>query len=112
MVRSTHYLKIIEEENLVENARVMGERFSEQLHRLAADEPLITAVRGRGLLHAFCLPDAEIRNRFWKGCFEVGLLTVRCGEKSIRLRPVLDVKPEVVDEVMDLMREELRRIKA
>jgi len=112
MVRSTHYLKIIEEENLVENARLMGEKFSEAIHKLAADEPLITAVRGSGLLQAFSLPDAETRNQFWKGCYEVGLLTVRCGERSIRLRPVLDVKPEVVDEVMDLMREQLRRTKA
>ena len=34
MVRSTHFLQIIEQENLVENARVMGERFLRRCTRL------------------------------------------------------------------------------
>ena len=112
MVRSTHYLNIIERENLVENARVVGEQFLEGLQRLAADEPMITAVRGRGLLLAFCMADGETRDRFWKGCFDVGLLVLRCGQRSIRLRPVLDTKPAVVEEALEMMREEMRRLKA
>ncbi|MCG8407949.1 MAG: L-lysine 6-transaminase [Phycisphaerales bacterium] len=113
MVRSTHCLNIIEQEQLVENARAMGEQFLDQLHGLAAEAPdLIQAVRGRGLLLAFSLPDAETRDRFWRGCYEVGLLTLRCGEKSIRLRPVLDVKTDIIEEAVALMRKEIRRIKA
>jgi L-lysine 6-transaminase len=110
MVRSTHYLTIIEREGLVENARVMGERFLAQLHNLAAEEPIITGVRGRGLMLAFSLPTTEVRNAFWKACWDAGLLVIRCGERSIRLRPVLDVKPEVIGEVIAKMREALRRI--
>lgn len=112
MVRSTHYLNIIEQEDLVENARTTGEYFLRQLHKLHDEEPMIEAVRGKGLLCAFSLKDKTFRDQFWKGCFEVGLLAVRCGERSIRFRPVLDTKPEMVDEVMRLMREEIRRIKA
>ena len=110
MVRSTHYLTIIEKERLVENAKAMGERFLQQLQNLQAEESIISAVRGRGLLMAFDLPDTETRNKFWKGCFELGLLTLRSGERSIRLRPVLDVKTDVIDESIAIMRDQVRRL--
>lgn len=110
MVRSTHYLNIIEQERLVDNAREMGERFLIQLRGLEAETSKISAVRGRGLLLAFDLPDTETRNAFWKGCFALGLLTLRSGERSIRLRPVLDVRPEIIDESIAIMRDQLRRL--
>lgn len=103
-VRSTHYLRVIEEEKLVENARVKGEIFKAGLESLAKKYPnTINAVRGRGLLLAFTLPNREKRDQFWKGAYELGLLVVRCGEQSIRLRPVLDVKDEVIEEALQLM---------
>ena len=104
MVRSTHYLRIIEEEQLVENAAKVGAYFLERLRDLQREEPAISAARGRGLLVAFDLPDTETREEFWKGFFDFGVLTLRCGENSIRFRPALDVTAEVVDEAMELMR--------
>lgn len=111
MVRAIHCLAVIEQERLVENAGEMGERLLDQLREWAADEPLITAARGRGLLLAFDLPDTATRDKMWKACYEVGLMVNRCGGKSIRLRPVLDVKPEAIDEAALLLREAIRRIK-
>jgi L-lysine 6-transaminase len=102
-VRSTHYLKIIEAENLVENARVKGNLFLAELERLARQHAALTAVRGRGLMLAFDLPNAERRDEFWKGAYELGLLVVRNGERSIRLRPVLDIGPEVIHEAVTIM---------
>jgi L-lysine 6-transaminase len=67
-------------------------------------------VRGRGLLLAFTLPTRQMRDQFWKGAYELGLLVVRCGEKSIRLRPVLDVKDEIIEEALRLMDGECRRL--
>jgi L-lysine 6-transaminase len=104
MVRSTHYLQIIEKEHLVENAAKVGAYFLDKLRQLQSDEPIISAARGRGLLLAFDLPDAETREDFWKGLFDVGVLTLRCGENSIRFRPTLDTTADVVDEAMELMR--------
>lgn len=109
MVRSTHFLQITEQEDLVENAREMGDRFLSELKKLAAENPAITAVRGLGLLLAFDLPSAESRNKFWRNCFAGGLLVLRSGERSIRLRPVLDVRPEIIDESIRLMREALKQ---
>ena len=110
-VRSTHYLHVIEEEKLVENARIKGDIFKAGLEALAKKYPnTISAVRGRGLLLAFTLSSREMRDQFWKGAYELGLLVVRCGEKSIRLRPVLDVKDEVIEESLRLMDGECKRL--
>jgi len=111
MVRSIHTLTVIEEERLVENAREMGGRFLDLLREWAADEPLVSAARGRGLLLAFDLPDTATRDKMWKACYEVGVMVNRCGGKTIRLRPVLDVKADVIDEAMGLLREAVGRIR-
>jgi L-lysine 6-transaminase len=104
MIRSTHFLRIIEEENLVENARLIGERFLKALQQLQSEQPIVTAVRGRGLFIAFDLPDPKTRDEFWKGLFDRGLLVLKSGDRSIRFRPALDITTEVVDEAMDLLR--------
>jgi len=111
MVRSTHYMHIIEEEFLVENAAKVGTYFLDQLRDLQRYEPMITAVRGRGLFLAFDLPDGRTRERFWKGLFDLGVLTLRSGERSLRFRPALDITAEVVDEAMGLMRQYCRKRK-
>jgi L-lysine 6-transaminase len=111
MVRSTHYMHIIEEEFLVENAAKVGAHFLDQLRDLQRYEPMISAVRGRGLLLAFDLPDSETRERFWKGLFDLGVLTLRSGDRSIRFRPALDITAQVVDEAMDLIRQYCRKRK-
>ncbi|PYJ49364.1 MAG: L-lysine 6-transaminase [Verrucomicrobia bacterium] len=108
MVRSTHYLRIIEEERLVENAAKVGAYFLSQLRDLQREEPLISAARGRGLFLAFDLPDAKTREQFWKGFFDLGVLTLRSGENSIRFRPPLDTTAEIIDEATELMRKYCR----
>jgi len=105
MVRSTHYLRIIEKEHLVENAAKVGAYFLDQLRDLQNEFDFIRAVRGRGLFLAFDLPDAKTREEMWKGLFDLGVLTLRSGEESIRFRPPLDITSQVIDEAMDLMRQ-------
>jgi L-lysine 6-transaminase len=111
MVRSTHNMHIIEKEFLVENAAKVGAHFLDQLRDVQRYEPMITAVRGRGLFLAFDLPDGETRERFWKGLFDLGVLTLRSGERSIRFRPALNITAEVVDEAMGLIRQYCRKRK-
>src|SRR5438045_6375015 len=109
MVRATHYLRIIEQERLVENARVIGAAFLEGLRALSAAEPLIQAPRGRGLMLAFDLPSGEQRDAFHAGLFELGLLALRCGERSIRFRPVLDISIGLCQQALALLREQCKR---
>jgi L-lysine 6-transaminase len=109
MVRSTHFLQIIEAENLVENARLVGEHFLNRLLELQEKNPIMTAVRGRGLFLAFDLPDPETRDALWKGLFDRGVLALKSGEKAIRFRPALDITKEVVDEAIALIGQQVRR---
>src|SRR6184192_2869765 len=111
MVRSTYYLRIIEKEHLVENAGKVGAYFLDQLLDLQREEPIISAARGRGLFLAFDLPDPKTREEFWKGLFDLGVLTLRSGENSIRFRPPLDITAEVINEAMDLMRKFCRKMR-
>jgi L-lysine 6-transaminase len=110
MIRSTHFLRIIEKENLVENARVVGQHFLKALRQLESEQPIVTAVRGRGLFIAFDLPDPKTRDEFWKGLFDRGLLVLKSGDRSIRFRPALDITTEVIDEAMDLLRAQCKAI--
>jgi L-lysine 6-transaminase len=105
MVRSTHFLRIIEKENLFENAAVVGAYFLERLLELQRNCSLISRVRGRGLFIAFDLPDAKTRDDLWRELFDAGLLVLKSGERSIRFRPALDITKQVVAEAMDLLRQ-------
>src|SRR6516162_8909350 len=109
MVRSTHNLRIIEQERLVENAGKVGAYFLDQLRELQTEEPVISAARGRGVFLAFDLPDAKTREEFWHGFFDLGVLTLRSGENSIRFRPALDITAEAIDQAMELMRKFCRQ---
>jgi L-lysine 6-transaminase len=109
-VRSTIYLRIYEQEKLVENARFKGDNFLNGLHTLARIHPIVTAPRGRGLMLAFDLPDAATRDAFWRGCYELDLLVIRSGERSIRLRPVLDVKDEIIEQSLKIMSDECAKL--
>jgi L-lysine 6-transaminase len=110
MVRSTHYLRIIEQERLVENAAEMGRKLLDELRRLALEQPLLSGARGRGLMIAFDLPNRESRDEFYRGLFDLGLLAIRCGERSIRFRPVLDITADIIGIALDLLRQQCRRM--
>jgi L-lysine 6-transaminase len=110
-VRSTHFLRIIEEEGLVENACEKGREFLDGLLKLSRKHSVLTAARGRGLMLGFNLPGTAKRDAFWKGCYELGLLVIRCGDRSIRLRPVLDVKEDILESALRIMDEQCAKLK-
>ncbi|HEY9173451.1 MAG TPA: L-lysine 6-transaminase [Verrucomicrobiae bacterium] len=111
-VRSTHYLRIYEAEKLAESARVKGERLLAGLQELAGKHAFLTAPRGRGLMLGFDLPDARLRDAFWKACYAHNLLVIRSGERSIRLRPVLDLEDDLITEALRLMDNACRKLAA
>jgi len=104
MVRAQKYLEIIEEERLVENAKVMGEYLATRLVGLAEEFPtLISNPRGRGLFAAFDFMDAARRTPFRNKCMEDGLILLPSGERSIRFRPPLNVSREEIDKGMTII---------
>ncbi|HSB36991.1 MAG TPA: aminotransferase class III-fold pyridoxal phosphate-dependent enzyme, partial [Thermoanaerobaculia bacterium] len=91
MVRCRKYLEIMAEENLVENARVVGEFLTSRLEELSHEFPgKMTNIRGRGLFIAFDLPDKGTRGAVlatWLQKHRV--MALASGERAIRLRPPL-----------------------
>lgn len=111
MVRATQYLRIIQEEQLVQNAATQGSYVQQELGKLAEQFPSVMSnVRGRGLFCAFDLPNAQTRTEFLKAAFANGLLILGCGERSIRFRPPLDISSQHIDEGMTLIAKALRQI--
>ncbi len=111
MVRSTHYLRLIEQEGLIEHAERMGGIFLNGLQQIAAGADLLTAVRGRGLMIAFDLPDRTTREEFYLGLYERGLLAIRSGERSIRFRPVLDITQDALQTALEIIQHQCRLLR-
>ncbi|MCC6278300.1 MAG: L-lysine 6-transaminase [Oligoflexia bacterium] len=110
MVRCTQYLKIMDEENLLANASKQGDYIQSQLRKLSQRFSQVTNIRGRGLLIAFDLPTGADRDKFRRIAWELGLLVLICGDRSIRLRPVLDITSANVDEAVSLFESTLKKL--
>ena len=61
---------------------------------------MMSAVRGRGLLIAFDLPDAATRDQVWRNLFDRGLLALQSGERRFAFVRRSISRREVVDEAM------------
>ncbi len=111
MVRAQRYLEIIEEENLVENARIMGKHLVQGLEELAAEFPnVLSNARGLGLFAAFDVPTPDVRTKLRGLCLQKGLILLPSGELSIRFRPPLNVSGEEIDLGLSIIRSALREI--
>ena len=96
-------LDVMEQEELVENARQVGEYLMECLKELQLEQPHIVDVRGRGLMIGVELdiPYKEVRNRllFQEHCF-----TGCSGTNVIRLLPPLSVSKEQADAFVEKLK--------
>ena len=109
MVRAQRYLEIIEEEHLVENARVVGEHLLRRLVELAEAFPsIVSNPRGRGLFAAFDVATPAVRTTVRKVCLEKGLIVLPSGERAIRFRPPLNVTKEEINKGLEIMEESLQ----
>lgn len=102
MLRFQLVLEIIENENLVENSKVVGEFLLDGLLKLEQKYPeQIFASRGKGLMCAFDLKDHDTRNWLREKLYDEGIIVLTCGDQSIRFRPHLNVTKEEIQIVLD-----------
>jgi L-lysine 6-transaminase len=111
MVRAGRFLEIIQEDGLVENARVVGARLLDGLRALQ-DElgGVMTNARGRGLMIAFDLPSPDLRGKAQDRMLANGLLLLTCGVRSIRFRPPLDLTQADADAALEIVRKSLKEL--
>jgi 4-aminobutyrate aminotransferase len=93
------------ENGLADNAAKVGGYLSSALTEAAAALPFIEQVRGRGLMIGIDAPDHDAAEALQEACFRRGLLTLTCGERSLRLAPPLVVTVEQADTAVDIIRD-------
>jgi len=111
MFRATKYFEIIAAENLVENARIVGEHLLVKLQALGEEMPhLVSNVRGKGLFLALDLPNGDVRGKALAACLDEGLMALASGSSAIRMRPALNLTAGEADEGVDKLRRALQSI--
>jgi L-lysine 6-transaminase len=111
MVRSTRYLEIMEEENMLANVNEMGKLLTGKLNELQAEYPEhISSIRGRGLFTAYDMATSELRDKFKGKCFDKGLLLLGCGEKAVRFRPPVNIGMQQIEEGFETMKQVMKEI--
>ncbi len=105
-------LDVMEKENLVENARTMGEYLMSELKKLQAspEGKHITDVRGRGLMVGveFDIPQADVRKPL---VYDQHCFTGCAGTNLLRLLPPLCLTKENVDDFIGRLKAILKTIK-
>jgi L-lysine 6-transaminase len=98
MVRARRMLEVIEAEDLIARAALLGEYLLDGLDALAQRYPAVSEVRGRGLMCAFTLPSQHLRDEVITRLRETErVLVLGSGARSIRFRPALTVSPGELD---------------
>jgi len=103
MVRVQRYLEIIEEEDLVTNARERGKTLLSGLKELEGKYSGVTQARGRGLMAAFDLPTPEVRKKVLERSRERGVLALPSGYRSIRFRPSLTIQDAELHRALEIL---------
>lgn len=95
-------LSIFEEENIVENAQVVGEYLTQKLDELVSEYPGIIERRGIGLMQGlvFDKPVADVINK----ALEEGLVLINAGTNIIRFLPPLIITRDHVDDMIAIFK--------
>jgi len=111
MVRFQLILEIITDENLLENAKKMGDILLTGIRDLEVEFPaFVTNARGLGLFAAFDLPSQTERDRLISKLIENKLMILPSGDQSVRFRPHLNVIEEDLSLALEITKASLKSI--
>ncbi len=102
-------LQVLKDENMAENATIMGEHLRTRLSQLQS--PLISLVRGKGLLNAIVINHSN-KDAAWEICLELkenGLLAKPTHGDKIRFAPPLTIDKQQIDECVDIISKSLEK---
>jgi predicted acetylornithine/succinylornithine family transaminase len=102
-------LKYIIDNDISGQVATKGKYLQGRLRGLADRHPLVTEVRGRGLLWAIEL-DGELAETALRACLEKGLILNAVKPTALRLMPPLVVGQEDLDRAVDIIDEVLGKI--
>ena len=99
-------LEVVKDENLIQNARILGERFRKGIQEIIDRNDLISKVRGKGLLNAIIINDSPDSSTAWDLCValkENGLLAKPTHGNIIRFAPPLVITEEELNACIDII---------
>lgn len=111
-------LRIVDEEALVDNSRVVGAAMKEWIETFVEEFPFVGHVRGAGLfLGLELVRDRETREplsraacaRIFQACLQRGLLTMSYAP-SFRIQPALTIDLETARTGVEIMRDAFRSV--
>jgi acetylornithine/LysW-gamma-L-lysine aminotransferase len=94
-------IDVILEENLIENAKIMGDLFLNGFSKI--ESKLIREIRGLGLMMAIEMR-IEVRDIIIKA-LEKGVIVLESGKNIVRLLPPLIIRKEEVEKVVSVLKE-------
>jgi 4-aminobutyrate aminotransferase len=113
-------VRVMHDENLVENAAEMGTYLREKLEALQRMYPHIGNIRGLGLMQGIEFsvpgsggtPDKDAAKAVARACVERNMLILTCGtyENVIRMIPPLIISREQIDEGLAIFEEALASV--
>ena len=95
-------LRYVIEQDLPRQAATMAEHLMARLQSLEDRYPLVTEVRGRGLLVAIAL-SRDVSAEVVAHCRQRGLLANNVRPNAVRLMPPLTVSKEEIDRAIDIL---------
>ena len=104
-------LKVVKEENLVENAFLRGHQFRDRLKNLGEERELVKKIRGKGLLNAIVIDDDEDSSTAWDICMKMkdnGLIAKPTHGNIIRFAPPLVISETEVDESCEIIEQSIK----
>lgn len=99
-------LEVVRDEQLMVNARTLGNYFRERMQEYIDQSKLVTKVRGKGLLNAIVINDSETGHLAWDICLRLrdnGLLAKPTHGNIIRFAPPLVINKEQLDACIEII---------
>jgi acetylornithine/succinyldiaminopimelate/putrescine aminotransferase len=103
-------MKFIIDNNIAENARVMGQHLVVGLEELKQKYDFITDVRGLGFLQAMEFND-NIAQSVTLSCLENGLLVNKLKDNALRFMPPLIIDKDEVNEALGILDKALSHVR-
>jgi len=104
-------LKVVQDENLAENADRLGKIFRDEINKFIENTDLVRLVRGKGLLNAIVINDSEDSDTAWNICLklkEKGLLAKPTHGNIIRFAPPLVMNEEQLRDCIDIIQKTIK----
>ena len=107
-------LEVVIEEDLANNAQVLGEKFRAGMNAIIEKYDLVTKVRGKGLLNAIIINDTPDSTTAWDLCVSLknnGLLAKPTHGNIIRFAPPLVITKEELDTCIGIIEKTIKEFK-